>query len=247
MCVYFISLILWLAPATLQGEKLDPVVSQLIGAVAEVREINERIELISAGLLGRPYLTHPLVGSPETTERLVTRVDGFDCVTFVETVLALAYADSPADFTRQLISIRYRDGHIDWTTRLHYATEWSAYNVERRLLDDLTGGAESRLRQHNLYQVRGLDPRPATYHYYPKRTYPTIAPTLMSGDIIFFVSGRPGLDTNHLGIVISRNGQLLLRNASRRQRAVVDEPLDDYVRANRMAGFIINRPRSRAR
>jgi hypothetical protein len=91
--------------------------------------------------------------------------------------------------------------------------------------------------------VRGLDPRLSAYRYYPKRSFPEIAPTLMTGDVIFFVSGSPGLDTNHLGLIVRRDGQLLLRNASRRHRAVIDEPLDQYMRTNRMAGFFINRPR----
>lgn len=243
MLIFALTILFWLQPPPWQAEVVDPQVRQLIASVASVEAIGSRIELVSEQLLGRPYLTRPLIGSPTTREALVSRVDGFDCVTFVETVLALAAVDSPADFTRQLAAIRYRDGEIAWASRLHYATDWSAYQIGRGLLADFTTQPESLWRQKHLHRVKGLPPRHSSYRYYPKRAFPLIAPTLMTGDIIFFVSGSPGLDTNHLGIVIRRGDQLWLRNASRRQRQVVDEPLADYLRHHRMAGFFINRPR----
>ncbi|MFZ4986019.1 MAG: N-acetylmuramoyl-L-alanine amidase-like domain-containing protein, partial [Blastocatellia bacterium] len=75
------------------------------------------------------------------------------------------------------------------------------------------------------------------------RTFARVATGLQSGDIVFFVSGTAGLDTNHTGFVIRRGDQLLLRSASRRQRSVTDQPLDDYIRRHPMSGLFINRPR----
>ncbi|MEY3282123.1 MAG: N-acetylmuramoyl-L-alanine amidase-like domain-containing protein [Acidobacteriota bacterium] len=245
MLIFVLFILTWVPARPLQSVDADPEVRRLIASIASVEAIGRRIELVSEQLLGRPYLTRPLIGSPTTREALVSRVDGFDCVTFVETVLALASVDSAADFTHQLAAIRYRDAEIAWANRLHYATEWSAYQIGRGLLADITNQPESLWRQKDLHRVKGLPPRLSTYRYYPKRAYSLIAPTLTTGDIIFFVSGSPGLDTNHLGIVIRRGDQLWLRNASRRQRLVVDEPLEDYFRHNRMAGFFINRPRPR--
>lgn len=221
----------------------EVLVQKLITAIAGFEPVSRRIEIVSGSLLGRKYLVRPLVGSPTIPERLVTRTDGFDCVTFVETVLAIAGARSLDDFMHRLVDIRYRDSRVEWRSRLHYATEWAAHNVARGLLDDVTSGPAALLRGKTLHRVPGLDPRWVTISYFPKRAFPDIAPSMMSGDIIFFVSGREGLDTNHMGVVIRRDGLLLLRNASRRHRAVVDEPLEDYVRRNGMSGFFIERPR----
>ena len=246
-----IVLIIWLYAATITGHGQEPMtvpgdqllLQSLIDRSRAIIPVAQRIEFISERLLGRRYLTRPLIGSSMAEERLVTRLDGFDCVTFIETVLALTYAQSPEDFTQRLAAIRYQDARIDWKSRLHYATQWSAYQIARGLLYDLTIGEETLLRSKTLYQVSGLDQRQVEFRYYPKRTFARVAPGLQSGDIVFFVSGTAGLDTNHTGFVIRRGDQLLLRSASRRQRSVTDQPLDDYIRRHPMSGLFINRPR----
>lgn len=217
--------------------------ARLIAESAAIEGMGQRVGHISGRLRGRPYLAHPLIGSATRPEQLVTRLDAFDCVTFVETVLAIAAAHDPAGFIRQLVGIRYRGGVIDWRQRLHYATAWSEYQVARGLLIDLTTGSLALRVGKLLHLVPGLDPVTASYRYYPRRAFPAIAPALETGDIIFFTSGSTGLDTNHMGIVIRREEQWLLRSASRRRRAVADEPLPDYIARHRMAGFFINRPR----
>jgi cell wall-associated NlpC family hydrolase len=96
---------------------------------------------------GRPYLAGTLDQPP--TETLVVRFDGFDCVTFVETALALARSAQASDstyagFARRLAEQRYRDGGpVGYCGRLHYFTEWVADNANRglvrRLGDALNG------------------------------------------------------------------------------------------------------------
>ncbi|MFB6278675.1 MAG: N-acetylmuramoyl-L-alanine amidase-like domain-containing protein [Salinibacter sp.] len=96
---------------------------------------------------GRPYLTGTLDAPP--SETLVVRFDGFDCVTFVETTLALARSAEAADstyagFARRLAEQRYRDGApVGYCNRLHYFTEWLTDNADRGLVqllgDDLDG------------------------------------------------------------------------------------------------------------
>jgi len=100
---------------------------------------------------GRPYLTGTLDAPP--SETLVVRFDGFDCVTFVETTLALARSAEVGDstfagFARRLAEQRYRDGGpVGYCTRLHYFTEWLTDNANRglvRLLGDDLGGRPLR-------------------------------------------------------------------------------------------------------
>lgn len=96
---------------------------------------------------GRPYLEGTLDAS--ATETLVVRLDGFDCVTFVETTLAMARGATAGDttyagFANRLAEQRYRNGTVQgYCSRLHYFTEWLANNeskgnVDR--LDDELGG-----------------------------------------------------------------------------------------------------------
>ncbi len=86
----------------------------------------------------QPYLEGTLDQPP--TETLVVRFDGFDCVTFVETTLALARSTQVADstyagFARRLAEQRYRDGGpVGYCGRLHYFTEWLTDNAERGLV-----------------------------------------------------------------------------------------------------------------
>ena len=125
-------------------------------AAAMRHGLDQRTDTSSVGALmqalgrhfrGRPYLEGTLdTGPPES---LVVRLDGFDCVTFVETTLAMArglMADDTtyAGFARRLAGQRYRDGTMrGYCSRLHYFTEWLADNEDRgvveRLDDDLGG------------------------------------------------------------------------------------------------------------
>ncbi len=111
------------------------------------RSLGRLIQTLGRQFRGRPYLEGTLDAGD--TERLVVRLDGFDCVTFVETVLAMARGIQASDttyagFARRLAEQRYRDGTIQgYCSRLHYFTEWMADNEERgiveRLDDDLGG------------------------------------------------------------------------------------------------------------
>jgi len=105
------------------------------------------MQTIGLHFRGAPYLEGTLDAPPR--ERLVVRLDGFDCVTFVETLLAMARGIRAADtsyagFARRLAEQRYRDGRMQgYCSRLHYFTEWLADNEDRgivnRLDDDLDG------------------------------------------------------------------------------------------------------------
>ena len=96
---------------------------------------------------GRPYLEGTL--DEPASETLVVRLDGFDCVTFVETMMAMArgaVADDTtyAGFARRMAEQRYHNGRLDgYCSRLHYFSEWLLDNEERglvRVLDDEVGG-----------------------------------------------------------------------------------------------------------
>jgi len=116
-------------------------------AATDTTAIGPLMQKIGLHFRGRPYLEGTL-DQPET-ETLVVRLDGFDCVTFVETALAMARGVKAGDttyagFARRLAEQRYRDGTMQgYCSRLHYFTEWLADNetkgIVERLDDDLGG------------------------------------------------------------------------------------------------------------
>jgi hypothetical protein len=200
------------------------------------------MKLISSRLLGAPYLTHPLLGSLQEPEQLSARMDGFDCVTYVETVLALSRAANLDDFFQQLRALRYAGGEVSYATRLHFSTAWNKANIQRGILQDVTQGALTAECLKTLGAAVGLPARSERFRYFPKAKYAELTPTLRDGDLIFFVSGRQWLDTNHAGMVFRAGPQLLLRHASRSHTQVTEQPLADFVSKNKMIGFIVARP-----
>lgn len=67
------------------------------------------------------------------------RVDGFDCDTYVNTVLALATASSLETFHQCINFNRYKNGKISYINRNHFTSlEWNKYNQQRGLLKDIT-------------------------------------------------------------------------------------------------------------
>ncbi len=74
--------------------------------------------------LGAPYITNPLGEGKNTlyAPAPLIREDGFDCTTYVETVLAhhKATKESHNDVQTILQNIRYLDGKIDFFSRAHF-------------------------------------------------------------------------------------------------------------------------------
>lgn len=87
----------------------------------------KKIEYFSAKFLKKPYLGGALgegVNSPFDSDPLY-RFDAFDCTTYVETVMALALADSPRHFLETLKHIRYQGGKVSLFTRNHFTSlDW---------------------------------------------------------------------------------------------------------------------------
>jgi cell wall-associated NlpC family hydrolase len=205
-----------------------------------------RVESISRQFLGRPYVTNPLVGSVDTPEVFIAGVNGigggFDCVTYVETVVARAIARNPKDYASLLRRIRYDSGRVDWKRRNHYMTNWIRNNARAGFVQPVNLGVASITKKRQLNMVPGLPLQNQRFSCVPKRLLPGAAGKIQSGDLIFFASTRPHLDVYHCGIVIRDGERLLMRHASRSKGGVVEQELSTFLKANRMAGVILARP-----
>jgi cell wall-associated NlpC family hydrolase len=219
-------------------------VEQLLSKSKGDRSTASRIEFLSRQFLGRSYEPNPLVGSAETAEVFAVSFEGFDCVTYIETVLALALASNVDDYTEWLRKIRYEGGRVEWERRNHYMTLWIRNNVREGIIKPVSMSAVPTLTiERVLNVVPGLAPQRTRVKCVPKRGLPRLERYLQTGDLFFFASTRKHLDVFHAGIIV-RGEKVSMRHASRSKGGVVEQELSDFLEANRMTGVIVMRPRT---
>ncbi len=218
-------------------------VQQLLSETKHDRSAGSRIDVLSRHFLGHPYKANPLIGSADAAEVFTASLDGFDCVTYIETVLALARASNVDDFIEWLRKIRYEQGRIQWERRNHYMTLWIRNNVREGIIRPVSIPAVPTVtRERVLNVVPGLGARRTRVKCVPKAALPRLEPHLQSGDLIFFASTRKNLDVFHTGIIVRDGKSMLMRHASRSKGSVVEQKLSEFLKANRMAGVIVVRP-----
>jgi hypothetical protein len=209
-------------------------------------------------LLGAPYRTSPLGEGPgadrDPDPRF--RLDAFDCVTLVETAMALGAATSVADAERLLDGVRY-DGAPSWTRRAHYPeSQWLPSLLRKGWLEPLgaddLGVATARVvkrldaaawiaaeRSGRAVPGLGEADRPTgefALEVVPLDRLLQAAPRIPEGAVLLVVreprAARPSLVT-HMGLVVARaDGSRALRHASDVPGVmrVRDEPLEAVVR-----------------
>ena len=112
-------------------------------------EVGDRIQAIAEQFLGEPYQANLLEQS--STEQPFISLHQFDCVLFLETILALttvlsknsdntepslspmlSISQSESELFTAIQRYRYRDGKIDgYCSRLHYFSDWILDNQRR--------------------------------------------------------------------------------------------------------------------
>jgi hypothetical protein len=190
---------------------------------------------------GLPYET---VQEPKLPERLRVELSRFECVTFIESSLAVArcgFRGEPTAscFEREIVAWRYRGGALgDYASRLHYFDDWIDDNEQRRRLANLTaelGGepvsrpyfhisARVLPRSHLssealatlLPEVKAMESRLslASHPVLSRDKAPPILDGLEDGDVVAFVRERTGLLIHHAGIVYRVGGRTKLLHAS---------------------------------
>lgn len=230
--------------------------------------------------VGTPYEAFALgaylraVGDPRTTEPLTLSLTHFDCVSLVESCLAVARvaraggAPSWDGFGREVERMRYRDGtRGDYTTRLHYFSEWIADGERRGLVRDLgrsLGGVEDPRPLRFMSQHRDSYPALKDEHVLgaiaamerrldgrPRRIVPTariaeVADRIETGDVLAFATSIPGLDVSHSAMAYrDAAGVLRVLHAplSGGTVEVSKTTLPEYVAAlGRGTGILVARP-----
>ena len=180
-----------------------------------------------------PYEAGTLDGIPE---ELTVNLQGMDCMSFVENVMALAITlnerrSSWIDFVYNLENIRYRNGNLNgYSSRLHYFSDWVVDNSHRGHIADVT----ARIANPS-YQDAQVGYRSHRYPYIKSTNVESAG--IQPGDIIAVTTKIPGLDVSHVGIAVKVKGKIHLLHASSKEGKVCVSslPLTEYLRRNRNA------------
>lgn len=233
------------------------------------KDLGKTMVSVGKTFLQTPYVAQTLeIGDTET---LVINLQGLDCTTFVENVLAftllLQHEKTDFDsFAKVLETIRYKNGKLDgYASRLHYFSEWIANNGQKGLITDITaniGGKEITKEINFMSTHRELYPfleddvnydkikasenflNNEAICYLPQDQIEANEHLIESGDIIALTTSIKGLDITHTGIASREtDGRIYLLHASSSGEVKVSEvPLVDYLKkVNKNTGIMVAR------
>lgn len=122
---------------------IDAQLDALMNAqhVQSLADTAARIDYFSKIFLDKPYLLYPtgegIAGKFDQSP--IYRFDCFDCITLVNTVMALSFASSAQEFREYMIRLVYRDNTPTFLTRKYFMTvDWNPHNVEQGFIADIT-------------------------------------------------------------------------------------------------------------
>lgn len=224
----------------------------------DANDFGETIVEVGKTFVGIPYVAKTLeIGE---TESLVINLQGMDCTTYVENVLAFSIMlkQEKKDFdsyTKNLETIRYKDGELEgYASRLHYFSEWIANNEKKGLLKDITaeiGGIENNKEINFMSTHRELYPFLKDKENYkkiqeseqflktrslcilPQDQIQDNEHLIRTGDIIALTTSIKGLDITHTGFASREaDGRIHLLHASTGSKVVELSklPLVDYLK-----------------
>ena len=257
------------APPDSTQARFDALITVAKEQALHEQPIGTIMTTLGQEVAGAPYLAGTLDEPP--TEQLVIRFDGYDCVTFVETMLALARGVKQqqydyASFAQRIEEQRYREGELNgYCSRMHYFTEWIARNDARGTVRSITqqlGGVPLTDSLSFMSTHRDAYPRFATddslwacvrnmeaqlsgttiYHL-PQDQIRSVYDRLQTGDIVGFSTDIGGLDVAHTGLVLKDGAQARLLHASLSGGVVVSPDLQRYVQnIDHQVGIVVARP-----
>lgn len=217
------------APVTFSGgDVLKRILDKARAGKWKDLPIGELMGKVAKELEGTPYVGGTLDHSINS-ESCTVDLKGLDCVTFFENTLDLARMikrgeSSPEDLLKEVRFTRYRDGKQgDYSTRLHYTTDWFYDNQKKgvvKILSDLPGSEPFNQKvgfmsaHPDKYKQLAADPEliplvricedainRRSMTYIPIDKLAAVEQLLKTGDIVGACTSVDGLDIAHTGIV----------------------------------------------
>jgi Protein of unknown function (DUF1460) len=239
----------------------SPEEAALAAALRTAAPGGPRAAAATATFLGAPYLPSPLGEGfgPDPDPRF--RLDAFDCMTLVETSVALGSASSLDEARRAMDDIRY-SGPPSLAARNHEVlSQWIPANVAKGWIADagsdiagpLTRSAEKTYTPESWALVRAAGraipglPRSRlplgrfSVGVVPSGELPALAPRIPEGTIAFVVradAADRATRITHAGIVVrGPRGAVRVRHAtsSKGVGRVIEEPIERFLRRQSQA------------
>ena len=232
-------------------------------AIVRGLPVNEAIARLAEFFLGSPYVAQSLDQTgPELLRLDLTQ---FDCMLFVEQLLALVSADSFEDFVEQTRRLRYRNGAIGYCTRQHYFHDWVSSAQGEGFIQASPDWPEQSMRHLPLnFMSSHRDRYPAlksqvlfdcihqreqgrrvAQRYLPMVSLDAALPSLQSGDVFAVATRVSGLDVSHTGVLVREGSRLDAIHAAPGRGVMRSRSFERYLRSVPDAiGAVIVRPRS---
>ncbi|TAL70348.1 MAG: DUF1460 domain-containing protein [Bacteroidetes bacterium] len=234
------------------------IISKAITEKWDELPTGELMGRIGTMLLNTPYEAFTLEGPGPEICRI--NLKGLDCVTLYENVLDIARILKKGRFSfdeliNEVTFTRYRGGIMtDYTSRLHYTSDWIYDNVKKGVVKDITrelGGVRfpvnvsfmskhpefyETLKNHpdyiNIIKQSEYEINLRTYYFIPGESIKDIEPKLETGDIIAVATNKDGLDYSHTGMIMKdKSGKPRFMHASsKKKKVVVDKVISDYIK-----------------
>ncbi|HZV33060.1 MAG TPA: N-acetylmuramoyl-L-alanine amidase-like domain-containing protein [Verrucomicrobiae bacterium] len=259
-----------------QGQEVfEHIVSKAQAENWKSLPIGELIGKIAMELKGTPYVGFTLEVSPNQ-EFCVINLKGLDCVTFFEDSLCMARMlkkgkSSPEDLISEVQYTRYRGGKMgDYTTRLHYTTDWFVDNAQKGVVKNLTPelpGAEPFTQKVGIMSEHPENYRQLKAHpeflpvirhyeeiinarslkYLPMAKLKDDEHLLATGDIVGVCTTQPGIDIAHTGLCIKdEQGVVHFMDASssrRNMKVTFEREISETLNwSRRLTGVMFARP-----
>lgn len=191
----------------------------------EIPDLRKRIRHIAKKFLGQPYQLrgkeYYLLGEFPfeiyDTAPLFS-LEKSNCVTFVETVYAMALAWDWQSFFVILQRIRYKNGEISLLTRNHYTeldwninNSWLVEDITQELAKDKSVAVFTKYDKTKFFKKWGLQvdlQEELTWYYIPYNVVPEIIDKLDSGDFVNIVRGYDEPNNKwvgHVGMIIKED------------------------------------------
>ncbi|MFT7519380.1 MAG: hypothetical protein ACI9MC_001521 [Kiritimatiellia bacterium] len=241
------------AVATPPTRPLGRLPPKLAARAHQVRDlpIGARMAAISELMLESPYHIDPLGEGRGVDKDPLARYDRYDCLTFLEEVLALSIAGTPEHAGEVRLALRYRDSNASYQDRRHFMElQWIPDNIAAGWLKDTTqeyGPTTHMVREVDAASWNHWNGRSSfaladehlpigtmELHVLSLDDAITAAPTIRPGSIILTVrenrTYKP-IWISHVGFMVPNDERPTVRHATRMQaKRVIDHGLVWYLK-----------------
>lgn len=255
-------------PNTADGKIFQKIINYSAANNLDRQSMGTIVQTVAHQLLNAEYKAGLLDRSVQET--LVVSLQQFDCLLFIENVIAIANNIAQKNYsyqayTQSIENQRYWNGKMNgYCSRLHYFSDWIEDNQRRGNITNITKtlGGVSTIKQLNFMTthrssyknlaksdanfkcIKGVEESLSeNFNYIPTKNIRQVYPQLQPGDIVGVATNIAGLDFTHTGFVYRQdNGGMGLIHASPAGKVVIAQDLQNYIgNVKNAIGIVVTR------